>query len=221
MSKSRSHALARRTSRTAPAGRPAGEAEVAKLLGENIRGLRRAQGLTLEDVATRCHLSVGFLSQVEQGKKRPSTAALQRISETLKVAVGFFFPQDPTADPRESGVVVRRRQRRRLSYSALGSTDYLNEVDYLLSPTLNGRQMMTLVDFEPGGSTGDDLYHHEGEECGFILSGRLELHLAEDVFLLETGDSFSFKSDVPHRYVNPGPGKAELVMVNTPVVIPY
>jgi transcriptional regulator with XRE-family HTH domain len=191
------------------------------LLGENIRGLRRAEGLTLEEVAARCHLSVGFLSQVEQGKKRPSTAALQRISETLNVAVGFFFPQDPTADPRESGVVVRRRQRRKLSYSALGSTDYLKEVDYLLSPSLNGKQMMTLVDFEPGGSTGDDLYRHEGEECGFILSGRLELHLAEDVFVLDTGDSFSFKSDVPHRYVNPGPGKAELVMINTPVVIRY
>jgi transcriptional regulator with XRE-family HTH domain len=219
--RSRAPAPARGAFRAASTEHPAGEIEVAKSLGENIRGLRRAQGMTLEDVAARCNLSVGFLSQVEHGKKRPSTAALQRISETLKVAVGFFFPQDPGADPRERGIVVRHRHRRRLSYSALGSTDYLKEADYLLSPSLDGKQMMTLVDFEPGGATGDDLYRHEGEECGFILSGRLELHVEADVFLLETGDSFSFKSDVPHRYVNPGPGKAELVMVNTPVVIRY
>jgi transcriptional regulator with XRE-family HTH domain len=217
----RSAALTRRRIAAPSAGRPAGDAEDAKSLGENIRGLRRAQDMTLEELASRCDLSIGFLSQVEHGKKRPSTAALQRISETLKVAVGFFFPQDPGADPRERSVVVRHRHRRRLSYSALGSTDYLKEADYLLSPSLDGKQMMTLVDFEPGGATGDDLYRHEGEECGFILSGRIELHLEVDVFLLEAGDSFSFKSDAPHRYVNPGPGKAELVMVNTPVVIRY
>lgn len=197
------------------------EADLAKSLGDDIRGLRRAQNMTLEDLAKKVGLSVGFLSQLEHGKKKPSIGALQRISAALNVAAGSFFRHNPTADPKERGIVVRREDRRRLSYSALGSTDYLKETDYLLSPTLDGKQLMTLVDYEPGGSTGDDHYTHEGEECGLVLSGTIELHHGDDVFLLRAGDSWAIKGNVPHRYVNPGEATAQVVMVNTPVMIRY
>jgi len=197
------------------------EAALAKSLGEDIRGLRRAQGMTLEGLAKKVGLSVGFLSQLEHGKKKPSIGALQRISAALNVAAGSFFRHNPAADPKERGIVVRREDRRRLTYSALGSTDYLKETDYLLSPTLDGKQLMTLVDYEAGGSTGDDHYTHDGEECGLVLSGTIELHHGGDVFLLRAGDSWSIKGNVPHRYVNPGETKAQVVMVNTPVMIRY
>ena len=197
------------------------EADLAKLLGQDIHGLRRAQGMTLEELASRTNLSIGFLSQIEHGKKKPSIGALQRISEALNVAVGSFFRNTMAGDPRELGIVVRRENRRRLSYSALGSTDYLKELDYLLSPMLDGKLLMTMVEYEPGGSTGDDFYTHEGEECGLVLSGSVELHHGDDVYVLRAGDSWAIKGSVPHRYANAGGATAEVVMVNTPVMIRY
>lgn len=197
------------------------EADLAKSLGEDIRGLRRARGMTLEDLAEKVDLSVGFLSQLEHGKKKPSIGALQRISAALNVPTGSFFRTSLSGDPRERGVVVRHEDRRRLTYSALGSTDYLKETDFLLSPTLDGKLLMTLVEYEAGGSTGDDHYIHDGEECGLVLSGVMELHYGGDVFVLRPGDSWSIKGNVPHRYTNPGETKTQVVMVNTPVMIRY
>ena len=76
---------------------------------------------------------------------------------------------------------------------------------------------MGISSYAPGGSTGDDLYTHEGEEAGLVIKGQIELDLGDERFLLSSGDSFSFSADIPHRYSNPGPGEAQIVWANTPV----
>jgi len=130
-------------------------------LGGEIRQLRKLRGITLQQLALATGKSVGFLSQVERNRSRPSVAALQDISE------------------------------------ALGISRY-----------------------EPGASTGDDEYTHDGEEAGLILSGSLELTLDGRLHRLEAGDSFSFKSQLPQRYANPSASE-ELVVVwaNTPITL--
>src|SRR5215472_12182647 len=48
------------------------------------------------------------------------------------------------------------------------------------------------------------------------LNGTLDLWVGERTFRLETGDSFSFKSTVPHRCANPGTAPTRVVWVITP-----
>ena len=72
---------------------------------------------------------------------------------------------------------------------------------------------------DPGGSTGDDLYSHQGEEAGLVLQGRIELQIGAEHFQLEAGDSFSFPSHLPHRYANPGSEEAVIVWANAPVTL--
>ncbi|MGW6330283.1 helix-turn-helix domain-containing protein, partial [Streptomyces sp. NPDC055097] len=52
-------------------------------VGPGIRRRRRALELTLAEVARRAGLSVPFLSQIENGRSRPSMASLQRIADAL------------------------------------------------------------------------------------------------------------------------------------------
>ena len=68
---------------------------------------------------------------------------------------------------------------------------------------------------EPGGNSGGVL-QHEGEECGYVLDGRLELCVGSKKYSLSRGDSFFFPSTVPHTYRNPGKVKARIVWINTP-----
>jgi quercetin dioxygenase-like cupin family protein len=76
--------------------------------------------------------------------------------------------------------------------------------------------------YEPGASTGDDSYDHDGEEAGLILSGQLELSIDNKKYLLEAGDSFSFKSQLKHRYVNPSIDEDTVVVwANTPISLRY
>lgn len=186
-------------------------------VGTEIRGLRTAHGLTLSHLSERTGLSVGFLSKVERGLARPSVTALQEIATALGVAVGWFFAADGPVPAEERPYVVRAGRRRRLRYSGVATTDYLGMEDHLLSATLDRRIAMGVTTYQPGGSTGDDLYTHEGEEAGLILQGRVDLYLEDECFELREGDSFSFESHRPHRFVNPGDGEAKIVWANTPV----
>ena len=68
---------------------------------------------------------------------------------------------------------------------------------------------------EVGGSSEGAL-RHEGEEFGYVLNGRIELLLDDQVFALEAGDSFCFRSERSHGYRNVGDETARVIWLNTP-----
>jgi transcriptional regulator with XRE-family HTH domain len=192
-------------------------------LGDEIRQLRKVRGMTLEQMSESTGKSVGFLSQVERNITKPSVAALQKISESLDIHIGWFFPADETGQSQdEKKYVVRKSNRRRLAYSALSNTDYLGLHDHLLSTNLNGDLAMGISRYEPGASTGDDSYQHKGEEAGLVLSGLLELIIDDKIYLLEEGDSFSFNSNLNHRFSNVSKTEDTIVVwANSPISLRY
>ena len=189
-------------------------------LCNDIRQLRKVRGITLQQLARATGKSVGFLSQVERNLTKPSVAALQDISEALSVHIGWFFPEDSAGSSEEREFIVRRQNRRRLTYSELSGPEYLGLHDSLLSANLKGDLALGISRYEPGASTGDDSYDHEGEEAGLVLSGRLELSIDGRQFVLNAGNSFSFKSNLPHRYANPSSNEDTVVVwANTPITL--
>jgi transcriptional regulator with XRE-family HTH domain len=186
-------------------------------LGKDLRALRKAQGMTLQALAEASGKSVSFLSKIERGLARPSITALQDIAEALKMPIGWFFQNDGPVPADERPYIVRAKRRRRLTYSDMTSTDYMGFEDHLLSANLDGQLAMGISRYEPGGTAGDDLYTHRGEEAGLVLEGEIELCLDKKVFRLNAGDSFSFPSSIPHTYRNPGKVPSFIVWANTPV----
>jgi transcriptional regulator with XRE-family HTH domain len=190
-----------------PAG---GAGKLAYSLGDEIRHMRKAKGLTLSALARKTGLSIGYLSQVERDISGLSIKALKQVSDAMGVQVARLFQEVEPAPLAERDVVVRANRRRRLSFSGLGLSDDL------LSPTLSGDLEMLLCTLAPGASSGEEPYTHKGEEAGFILSGSLELWVGKRHFNLKQGDAFTFKSTVPHRYGNPGAVDTVVVWVITP-----
>ncbi len=66
------------------------------------------------------------------------------------------------------------------------------------------------------GTYSKESYSHEGEEAGYVLSGRFGLWVGERYFQLSEGDSFSFSSQESHKYGNPGEEDAVVLWVITP-----
>ncbi len=60
-------------------------------IGTKINQLRKKNGLTQEELADRCELSKGFISQVERGLTSPSIATLIDILECLGTNLKDFF----------------------------------------------------------------------------------------------------------------------------------
>lgn len=186
-------------------------AKIADLwLGQHLRGLRKMHDLSLEQLAERCGLSVGALSQIERGITSPTMRSLRRLSEVFNVPMSQLFHEGDLPPVEELGRIVRAQGRRVLS---LNTTGVQKE---LLTPAANGALEIYLVTIAPGGSSGPELYTHKGEEGGYVMSGEMLLEIENEEFILKTGDSFRFKSQAPHRFANTT--EEETVVVWTNVV---
>lgn len=61
-------------------------------LGKRIRRLRKAAGLTQEQLAEKVRVSTTHIGLVETGKRRISLQALQRVASALGVKTGELLP---------------------------------------------------------------------------------------------------------------------------------
>ena len=185
-------------------------------LGAKIRQHRKNQGLTLTELAEQCDISPSFLSQIERDQANPSVATLHRITDEFGLTLGKFFEEpDQRNDYHQSSEalaqVVRADQRKILIYPRSGIR---NE---LLSPDLQRAIQMMRVVIPPGADTGDIPLVHEGEECGFVLQGQVEIWVGdEERYILGPGDAIYQDSTVPHRSRNIGDTDAVIVTAITP-----
>lgn len=167
-------------------------------VGRRIRDLRRVRQFSLEGVASRTDLSIGFLSQIERGLSSPSLRVLATLADVLGVGIAALFGASPGPDGASDQVVTRGLQRPELKLWRTGVSKQL------LSPaSADNKLNLFLVHLEPGGSTGDELYTHDGEEAGLVLEGEMMLTVDSQTWSLKTGDSFRFASRRPHRFSNP------------------
>src|SRR5438552_2872770 len=83
-------------------------------VGRRIRDLRRIRQFSLETVASRTDLSIGFLSQIERGLSSPSLRVLATLADVLGVGIAALFGATPGGDGASGGVVTRQLQRAEL-----------------------------------------------------------------------------------------------------------
>ena len=188
---------------------PATDAGFLRVLGQQIRQLRKARNMTLADLAGRTGMSLSYLSQVERSISDPSVVALYEISRALDVNISWFFANGDPGPDEEREFVVRAGRRRKVVFEG-------GAVDELISPHLNGQLELLLSRFPPGSMSGKDSYTHNGDEGGLVIAGQLELWIGSRHFLLAKGDSFTFPSSLPHRYGNPGETETVVVWAITP-----
>jgi XRE family aerobic/anaerobic benzoate catabolism transcriptional regulator len=77
------------------------------VLGERLRGLREARGLTLEALSRRSHLSVRFLSEVLAGRGNISVTRLAQVAAALgSSAAALLADAEQTASAGAASPVV-------------------------------------------------------------------------------------------------------------------
>jgi len=179
-------------------------------VGRRIRDIRRVRQFSLETIAARTDLSIGFLSQIERGLSSPSLRVLTTLSDVLGVSLAALFGASPSSEGASDQVVTRGLQRPELKLWRSGISKQL-----LSAAGSDNRLNLFLVHIDPGGSAGDELYTHDGEEAGLVLEGEMMLTVDSETWSLKTGDSFRFASRRPHRFSNPAnDAKAVVLWVN-------
>ncbi len=178
-------------------------------LGNDVRGLRKSRGLTLNELSLKIGRSVGFISQVERGLSSPSIDDLRAIAAALDVPTSWFFANESQNDD-ELGLIVRADSRRVLGTAETGI------VEELLSPDLGGSFEIFRSVFQPGAEMKADVLR-KTEEAGYVVSGQFEVSIDGHWFVLNEGDSFRFE-EKPYRWKNTGEEPAIVIWAVSPPV---
>ncbi len=172
-------------------------------LGAKLRDMRQRKNLTQEELADRCELTKGYISQLENDLTSPSISTLCDLLNALGTTLSEFFREDP----EQKIVFTAEEYIEKQSEGMVWNWVIPNAQKNMMEPVL--------VELGSGASTQPD-FPHEGEEFGYVLEGKIAVVLAGKRHAAKKGESFYFTADREHFILNTGKGKAKFIWISTP-----
>lgn len=181
-----------------PPGDDVGAADLGYRVAENLRTMRRARGMSLDELARASGVSRAALSQIETNKVNPTIGLL------WKVAVGFGIPfSEMIGEARRSASILRRAETQ-----VLVSTDGKFHSRPLAPAGANPFVELYELRLAARARHASEPHASGTREIVIVLSGVLRLVTGETSYDLAAGDSVLFAADQPHIYENPGASEA-------------
>ena len=172
-------------------------------LGKKIKQMRNQKGLTQEELADRCELTKGYISQLENNLNSPSIATLTDILAALGSDLSEFFREEK----QEKVVFSKDEVIEKNSDGVLFNWLIPNAQKNMMEPVL--------VELAENISTAEDI-PHEGEEFGYVLEGKISIVLGNTHYTCKKGEAFYYPASKPHHIVNKGKGKTRFLWISTP-----
>ena len=172
-------------------------------IGEKLKELRIQRNLTQEELADRCELSKGFISQVERDLASPSIATLTDLLECLGSSLKEFFAGDSNEKVVYAPQDMFEKEEENLKITWLVPAAQRNSMEPIL------------LELMPGARSSE-LPPSEGEEFGYVLKGSLTLHAGSRKYRIRKGSSFCLHPQTTHHLENTGSGPATLLWISNP-----
>lgn len=172
-------------------------------IGSKIKRLRLQLNLSQSELADRCELTKGYISQLENDLTSPSIATLMDILAALGTNLSEFF---------------KKEDDRRVTFS---ENDFIEKhedgmvLKWIIPNAQKNEMEPVLVELLSGASTSVD-FPHEGEEFGYVLDGKICITLGESNYVCKKGETFYYAADRSHHIKNIGKTIARLLWVSTP-----
>ncbi|MEF9920928.1 MAG: XRE family transcriptional regulator [Erysipelotrichaceae bacterium] len=174
-------------------------------IGYKLKQLRIKNALTLEELASRCELTKGFLSQVERNLTSPSVSTLNDILEALGISLALFFQE-----AKEERVVFTE------------DDFFVDEQDdctiHWIVPNAQKNEMEPILLELNENGISQTIDPHEGEEFGYVIQGKIILVNGEDEHPLKKGETFYISGRSSHYLKNTTKQKAQVLWITTPPI---
>lgn len=175
-------------------------------IGQRLRSLRTERKLTIAELAAKAGVSSGIISQIERGASSPSINTLVKIRTALGVNLWQFFEDAPNPSVEKLHFVRRKDNRPRIVAGKMHLTKEL------LSPSSSENLRFMILTLPPGAES-EEMLSGPGDKGGYVMSGRVELTVGNEVAELSEGDSFQFKSTLPHKLENRHDVEAKVIWI--------
>lgn len=176
-------------------------------IGQKITEYRKSKDLSIRKLAEMSNITPSQLSQIEKGQSNPSINTLKCIANALMVPIFTFFVSSLDA----SNLVVRPDERKRLYFPESKGATF-----ELLSPDTNGAIEFLLLKLPKNASTSENLMNHDGEEVFFVMEGKFDFYINDEIITLKARDSAKIPPHADHKFVNPYEECAKLIFAVTP-----
>ncbi len=173
-------------------------------LGERIKDLRLSCELTQEELADRCELTKGYISQLENDLTSPSIATLIDILSALGTDLKEFFSND---------IVEEKVSFNKNEFIEKTTDEYV--LNWLVPNAQKNAMEPILICINSNSKTDED-FPHEGEEFGYVIKGEIVLVLGKRKIKVKKGESFYYKANCVHHIVNKGATRAEILWISSP-----
>lgn len=179
-----------------------------KYVGERVKKLREAQGLSLEQVCKLTGLPAAQLRAIEEGDSVPAIGVVIKLSRVLGSRMeGLLHGGEVVSEALticRSGESLVREQ---------GDTEQGYSYKSLTRPGTAGHLMQPfLLSFDPNCAPGSPI-SHDGQEFVFVLDGEIELFYDGQSYRLSRGDSAYLDASRPHTFHGLGDKLAQMMAV--------
>lgn len=184
--------------------------KLKKIIGKKLKAIRLKHDLTIQELAEQSRVSSNMISRVERGLTIPSVEILMKLAAAFDKSINYFVEE--VGNTHE------------IVHTAPGERDttvYDDESGNMRTESftsgLRDPQFMSFYcTVKPQGTSGQKNMHHPGDELIYLMEGRLQVTIAGETHELNAGESLCFKSHLPHRWDNIGPGEARVIWTLSP-----
>lgn len=172
-------------------------------IGNKIKRLRTLCGLTQEELASRCELTKGYISQLENDLTEPSISTLQDILLALGTNFKEFFSEE-----EEEQIIFTDED-----YFVKDTEDY--KLTWLVLNSQKNEMEPILLELNPNCETEVD-FPHEGQEFGYVIDGKIEVRLGSKKYSCKKGETFYITTNKNHCLKNIGTRVAKVIWISSP-----
>ena len=187
-------------------GEPPGSvvADIAQVVGRNLRQLRTRRGLSLEKLARASGVSRAMLGQIELGHSAPTINLMWKIATALGVPFSALMA---SRAPNAIRVLPAEQAKWLSSHGGVYRSRALFPFD------LPRRFEFYELRLAPLGVEHADAHPPGTTENLVVTVGEVEIRVGAHRQLLTTGDAVLFAADTPHAYRNPANVEAVMYLV--------
>jgi transcriptional regulator with XRE-family HTH domain len=173
-------------------------------IGRRLSALRDIMGVSREEMAEVLGISLTEYLAYEKGEAEFSFSFLYNAAKHLGVDIVDIISG---GSPNLSTCSVVRKGEG-YSVSRMGTYDY----KHLAFTFVNKKAEPFMVTVDPKAD-GEQLHTHSGQEFNYVVSGQLEFHHDNKVYVLNEGDSVYFDAGFSHTVKALGKKPAQFIAV--------
>ncbi|MEG1613268.1 MAG: cupin domain-containing protein [Clostridia bacterium] len=172
-------------------------------IGCKLKQLRLQCGFTQEELADRCELTKGYISQLENDLTLPTLPTLSDLMLALGSDLKTFFSEDT-----DEQIVFK-------ADDFIKKDNIDHQITWLVPNCQKNEMEPIYIEIQPNSTLSKDM-PHEGEEFGYVIDGEIEIVIGDKKHKCRKNESFYYTSNKVHYLINNTNKISKIIWVSSP-----